>query len=463
MAQGKKTPVVARAARRATPRAARVVNNGHFRVRVRMYRQGLGDCFLVTLPRDDGSPFYLMIDCGVILGTPDAAKKMTDVVDDIAHTTGGRLDVLAATHEHWDHLSGFVQAKAAFSKLKVDQVWLAWTEDPDDSLARTLRAEHTALRTALTAAVNHMRLTGSAGEVDDVADLLGLFGAQQSGTTTDALNEVKRLAAPRYCRPTDPPISLENVSARVYVLGPPHDEKMIHKYNPSKSQPETYGLAAADVFLAGAGAALLDADATAPFDVPCRIPTQAARQIGFFQTHYWGEDRESSERDQGWRRIDDAWLDASSNLALQLDSATNNTCLVLAIELSGGDVLIFAADAQVGNWLSWQDLSWSVDGHRVTGPDLLRRAIFYKVGHHGSHNATLKEKGLELMASLKVAMIPVDHEMAVKKRWGKMPLPALVTRLDEITKGGVLRIDGSVPQSLARQIKSTPLFYEIEF
>ena len=62
----------------------------------------------------------------------------------------------------------------------------------------------------------------------------------------------------------------------------------------------------------------------------------------------------------------------------------------------------------------------------MTGPDLLRRTIFYKVGHHGSHNATLREKGLEQMSGLKVAMIPVDHEMAVKKRWVHMPLPELV-------------------------------------
>lgn len=48
-------------------------------------------------------------------------------------------------------------------------------------------------------------------------------------------------------------------------------------------------------------------------------------------------------------------------MALMLDSATNNTSLVLGIELDPGEVLIFAADAQVGNWLSWQDLSSQVD------------------------------------------------------------------------------------------------------
>ena len=31
------------------------------RVRVRMYRQGLGDCFLITIPTGKARPFYMMI------------------------------------------------------------------------------------------------------------------------------------------------------------------------------------------------------------------------------------------------------------------------------------------------------------------------------------------------------------------------------------------------------------------
>ncbi|TIM05499.1 hypothetical protein [Mesorhizobium sp.] len=41
-------------------------------------------------------------------------------------------------------------------------------------------------------------------------------------------------------------------------------------------------------------------------------------------------------------------------LALDMNDATNNASLVLAFELGkGGNVLLFAADAQRGNWLSW--------------------------------------------------------------------------------------------------------------
>jgi len=68
----------------------------------------LGDCLLITLRRNKGKPYFIMIDCGVILGTPRPADRMTQVVNDIVATTGGHVDLLVATHEHWDHLSGFV-------------------------------------------------------------------------------------------------------------------------------------------------------------------------------------------------------------------------------------------------------------------------------------------------------------------------------------------------------------------
>ena len=83
-----------------------------------MYRQGLGDCFLLTFPRE-ARPLYMLIDCGVLLGTEGQNEWMRRVADSIRETTrirrgpsvGQRIDVLVATHEHWDHLSGFVQAE----------------------------------------------------------------------------------------------------------------------------------------------------------------------------------------------------------------------------------------------------------------------------------------------------------------------------------------------------------------
>jgi hypothetical protein len=437
-----------------------------------MYRQGLGDCFLVSLPRADRSdrPFYLMIDCGVVLGTADPGTIMTKVMEDIVKTTGGEIDLLVATHEHWDHLSGFIQAKTSFDRLKIGQVWLAWTEDPKDKLAQELKEKKTQALAALRMGLSHMELAGDSDRAAQLGGILEFFGAAKGATTGDALTVVKAtVPAPRYCLPSDPPVVPAGTNARFYILGPPHDEKMLRKINPSARDKETYGLMdGLQMFMDGTAAALAETDAARPFDRQYEIPfaiAQATPELQFFRDHYW---QPQGAAPDNWRRIDGDWLDGAADMALQLDSLTNNTSLVIAIELApGGDVLLFAADAQVGNWLSWQDLKWSVDGTQVTGPDLLKRAIFYKVGHHGSHNATLKALGLEQMENLRVAMIPVDHDMAVKKRWGKMPLDELVAALAKQAKGVVLRVDDkAMPDTREKVVEDgSPdrLFYEVTF
>jgi hypothetical protein len=444
---------------------ARASTPGDYRAKIRMYRQGLGDCFLISLPRTDGSarPYYLMIDCGVILGTPDPSTKMTEVVENIVATTQGEIDLLIATHEHWDHLSGFVQAKASFAKLKVNEVWLGWTEDNKDELTRKLKAEKGLALAALRMGLGQLELAGDA-HADEAAELGGIlefFGAAKGASTGDALDNVRKMSSKlRYCLPTDVPTTPAGAGARFYILGPPHDEKKLRKINPSSTNRETYGIALDSfrMFMEGAGTALQTSDSGRPFDQQYEIPFPCATEFDFFKQQYW----KSDSPPDNWRRIDTDWLGGSSELALQLDSLTNNTSLVLAIELPSSDVLLFAADAQVGNWLSWQDLSWNVDGKTVTGPDLLARSIFYKVGHHGSHNATLKDKGLAQMKRLRVAMIPVDQEMAKKKRWGHMPLDELVKALGEQATGAVLRVDKPKPATQEKVVEDR-LFFEVTF
>ena len=102
-----------------------------------------------------------------------------------------------------------------------------------------------------------------------------------------------------------------------------------------------------------------------------------------------------------WRAVDTDWLNGSSALAIQLDSFTNNTSLAIAIErIADGKVSLFPGDAQEGNWLSWHDpsIKWQVTRSKgttstVVAKDLLARTVFYKVGHHSSHNATAKARG----------------------------------------------------------------------
>jgi hypothetical protein len=431
--------------------------------RIRIYRQGLGDCFLVTLPRQDGeaNAFHIMIDCGVLLGTPDAPALMTRVVEDIHRQTGGTVDLLVVTHEHWDHVSGFLQAAEALQRITFRAVWMGWTESGDPQ-AKRLEAGRARALAALSLAQSHMRLFGAA-ELEELSGLLEFFGAGGGRSTRDAMAAARRLAppgGPRYAEPGEKPTALPGTGARLYVLGPPRDEALLLRSDPSRRAPETYGFGVAGFPLGEVEECLGAAAPDGPFGPRFSIPMEVARGLPDFRA-YWSDGPVGAGEGEAWRRIDSAWLDGATDLALRLDHDTNNTSLALAIELANGEVLLFAADAQVGSWLSWQDLRWEVEGRAVTGPDLLARTVFYKVGHHGSHNATLRDKGLELMTRLRVAAVTVDEAIAQQRRWGRIPFPGLLDRLEEQTGGRVLRTDRAPPAAIAG-LAEDALWFELD-
>ncbi|HEY1545347.1 MAG TPA: MBL fold metallo-hydrolase [Xanthobacteraceae bacterium] len=436
------------------------------RARIRVYRHGLGDCILIRLRRRDGSDYTIMIDCGVAMAQPNGADGMKKVVKDVVATTGGKVDVLAVTHQHWDHVSGFTQAEDEFKNLSVGEVWVAWTEDPNDPLAKSLQADHASAMAVLGRSAQRMAAAGRPDRADEILNTLGVAGASGDKTKV-AFDKAKSMgkAPPRYWQPDatqqapaqqTAPIALGDPDVTIYALGPPYDAKAIRNTLPSASDPETYAFKfdGGNAMPPNVLTALTCPDGPSPpFAHTVTIPMESARGMPFFLENYWGSEGEN------WRRIDAEWLGAADQLALAMQSATNNTSLVLAIELAGGDVLLFAGDAQVGNWESWQARTWTVNGRTVTGPDLLKRAIFYKVGHHGSHNATLRQHGLEMMSALKTAIIPVDHAVALKMRWGAMPLDALVTALDGRTSHRSLRTD--VTPAATDGVEVTDLYYEV--
>src|SRR6185503_12052925 len=98
-------------------------------------------------------------------------------------------------------------------------------------------------------------------------------------------------------------------------------------------------------------------------------------------------------------------------------------------------------DAQLGNWDSWHTLKWKDGQDDVTIQQLFERTVFYKVSHHGSHNGTLKDKGLEMMTHPElVAMIPVDQVKATRLGF-TMPFGKLLKGLQSRTQNRILRVD----------------------
>lgn len=446
---------------------------------IRMYGHGLGDCFLLRYKKRDEKPVFILIDFGVLVGTPHAKDRMDQVLQDINKTTDGTIDLLVVTHEHWDHVSGFVQTDV-MSELKFKQVWLAWTEQLGHPLADRLRREREEKRTRLRAAIRAMLANinekfGADSEITEVRTareeliaagrVLDFFGpdpgersqklaadaADSEGTgnseqTTEAAMEILKSLDPQYLSPGECRAVGES-DLLAYVLGPPLDETLLKRDQPRKSRDEGYHLLSAFEDFAHdrrafSSSAEEQEQSWLPFDRSFAISVEDARFDPFFRSHYGFYDDPLGNDGPDWRRIDYVWLEGASELALKLDNDTNNTSLALAFALSDGRTLIFPGDAQIGNWLSWADVKYERAGQpTVTGPDLLRRAIFYKVSHHCSHNATLKAGGLEVMTgSDLVAMIPVNVETATARRW-KMPFPPLNDRLLEITHGRVLQAD----------------------
>ncbi len=424
-------------------------------VRVRMFRHGLGDCFLITFDVG-GDERHMLIDCGT-LGNKNTDVKIDDIAQHLLETIGnhGRLHVVVATHEHQDHLSGFNNRMLQQLKGRVDHVWLAWTEDPQDMDAQKLAKHKHDLGAALAAVVQAAPLAEVGKQV---RDLLGFAGDVSLGlgfaeTVNQAMEFVRTGLGAKtvYYNPGDKIEEPWLPGFRIYVLGPPRGDKQLRDLGEHQSD-ELYGLLrAAQFHAAPRDGAVFSNEDHERVEVEMPFDSRFVREGDKLQQNQYPDycaDQES------WRTINDDWLGVASDLALQLDSLTNNTSLVLAIErIADGRVLLFPADAQQGNWLSWHEpqIHWMVPDsageiRTVTAADLLARTVFYKVGHHSSHNATARGKGLELMARKDelTAFIPVDRAIALtrhpKGSW-QMPARPLYHRLLEKCQGRVARSD----------------------
>ena len=134
--KGKKQKKAKKVAAAAVPGAAAATATPA--VTVRHYCQGIGDCHLLSFPKADGTVFRMLIDCGIHSSVKGGPVIIDEIVADIKAVTGGKIDVLVVTHEHWDHVSGFSTAAEIFKDFTVGEVWMAWTENPAEPLAAQL-------------------------------------------------------------------------------------------------------------------------------------------------------------------------------------------------------------------------------------------------------------------------------------------------------------------------------------
>lgn len=380
-------------------------------LRIRMYRVGFGDFFLMTVPTDDG-PQHILIDCGV---TPGKTKKgdigtIKAAVAHMAEETGKKLALIIVTHRHQDHIIGFSRAAEIFNDFEVGAVWMSFWEteyDPNEkkekkkSLASEFQDELTALALGMQS-----RLAMAGKDDPETNEILAMlenatgvdhteFAVKGSaaakkpgkggGTNAASLTFLKTGLGlePQYYMKGDKPKMpkvLKDAGLTAQILGPPPTDAVdFMKLMDLKKGMGQYLGEAEDG----------NDDTFDPFGTSWHAKASEYQDSAFREF-----DRESKKSPSA---VLEATIQAAQpsllfTAAKTLDNFLNNQSLVVLFTF-GGKKLLFAGDAQGGNWEYWMyggtpEKAPSVDKIIKDSASILGHLDFYKVGHHGSTNAT---------------------------------------------------------------------------
>jgi beta-lactamase superfamily II metal-dependent hydrolase len=389
---------------------------GH--VTVRMYNVGFGDCFLLVFP-GNGRPRRLLIDCGTHASGPGPRpirEIVGDVIADVTDEDGiARIDIVIGTHRHQDHVSGFNDER--WAAVRVGEVWMPWTEDPSDPEAQRIREKQSraalALSRALSVAGASPRMVAIKGLADNqLTNAAAMKTLHQGFSPLEGERRVRRVFLPylqRSANSFEPPL-LEAVT--VHAMGPSRDPEVVRDMDPPLGQ------------------SYLRYDDAGPGKPPAPLAPPFAQRWKIALDEFDAKFEHLKIRATERRTIDN--LDAIDYLAIAvaLEKAVNGTSLMLMLETPRA-FLLFPGDAQWGTWnVAIEDEEWA---------SLLKRTTFYKIGHHGSHNATPRKFLEELVVPRMTSdETPLDDFAAMVSTreitmWKQIPKRELLERLGKIT------------------------------
>lgn len=398
-----------------------------------MYQVGFGDCFLLSFEYgaqpDPAQDRHMLIDFGSTRRPVSSTVTDRDVVALIEEHCGGRLTAFALTHRHKDHLSAFGDrdTDATLRRLAPRVIIRPWTENPHlppdatgahpAGVPAARAALENAEKVAKGIADTHAGRGGVAGDLADDADYQG-----PNENAVSLLDELAAAQDARYLRAgDDPDLGRLLPGVTVTVLGPPDADQHAEVATQTASDPEYWMLR-----LRGLTAALALSGPDGPpeaVQTPPRPPLAVPESDGETQPEL--VEVAPGYRDSAGRRLTAGpatgaqpeivtvpvaaprdlppparacppgpvrWLvqhaDAQQTrsamrLVRALDDAMNNTSLVLLVTV-GNLRRLFPGDAQIENWR--YTLAQLEKSSRLRSE--LAAVDLYKVGHHGSRNAS---------------------------------------------------------------------------
>jgi hypothetical protein len=407
-------------------------------VEIRAYNVGFGDCFLLSFVYRTEKR-HVLIDFGSTKPPETGNDFLVEIANDIAEVCEGRLDAVVATHRHKDHISGFATNDAGTASGDIIRkladaggavIIQPWTEDP----VAPKNAKGTSYRStrakAFVQQLDHMHDFASAVSTTvsrlDPADMDASVGepvqrAEAAGTELEAgdddVEEIRRETAVTDFAGTTASRALTN---RLGFIGEDNVKNLSavknlmamstkgrHKYLffGAKSGLESV--------LPGVKVHVLGPPTIDQYDSVQKQRATDAEEFWQLRKGFWrmqavnaarvaGSDRpkplfphaktidlKHMPRESRWfiRRLRGARAKQLLELVLIMDEALNNTSVILLFEV-GGKKLLFPGDAQIENWE--YALNHPRKATRARILKLLAEVDVYKVGHHGSRNATPK-------------------------------------------------------------------------
>ena len=405
-------------------------------IRIRMYRPGFGDCFLVSFGAA-ASARHVLIDFGAHMH--GEIGTMEGIMDNLETITNQKLELIVATHAHRDHISGFGKFADRFADFQIGEVWLPWTDDPDDKDAAALEKKQLALYNTLN---KHLRVALKATE-SDPKYAAALHALSNLAGNDKAKSELARGfgtgAKVQYLKAG---VSIAKVGAATglsaEILSPPKEKEFFSRMDPPANQR----------FLA------------APGDMSGAIRPFPNLEIRKGQRDYQAivKDKQPLVAAKEITKLHGLAEAPAGRLALALDNVRNNTSLVIVFRYRGKS-LLFPGDAQWGNWQSWI----GTDDAR----NLLSELDFFKIAHHGSDNATpvdvvhsLRKAGLAAMVSTQILPFPTIPRIPLITELEKHCAGHVVVRSDTIKVAGAPKF---ATQKLPRGFKAGELWIDYQF